>query len=256
MQPRRKRFFNIGGTKEEIQRLRAKIAANVFNEYDLWCLETYRFLSDIMLFRLCKYLKGPSLYVVDPQMSNRFINLYDGTLDTDNIVKRRKELGADTNWSSRLQRGQTVVLLFNYPSMLHWLSVHITVSNDDGPYLLRFYNSMKLPLTKRKKHALTITGLLHLMGCNVTHRTVQDVTNIHKACLQQRPGRNLCAIHCAMRVWLASTEQDGDDVVVNTALVDHVREYCLLAVFNEDEKVCHEYTDEECHANDFIIHGD
>ena len=255
-------FFNIKADDDKvIHKLRSTTAGVVFSEYDLWCLETHKFITDLMLFRLCKMIqtpkgtviKTPKLYIVDPQILNRLVNIADLHWEVDNCVKRRKELGVKNGWSKRLENGQTLVLLFNFPVNLHWFSTHVSLSPDRKNILLRFYNSMNNFDPLRTQHAKLITGLLHLLGCNPSRRPVIEVTRQHSECLQQRRGRNLCGIHCVMRVWLASTNQDGDDTKITTSVVDHVREYCLLALFNEDKRLCYPLTPEEKHANDFVI---
>ena len=255
-QNRRMKFFNVDQTDTEaLTKLHSTPASVVFSEHDLWSLVTYNFLTDLVLFRLCQMLKGPNLYIVDPQMLSRLVDFENMRWNTANILKRREELGDNKSWSKRLESGQTLVLLMNMPANVHWLSAHVSLNSEGTNIMLRFYNSMKSlgPAQLRKKTAELITGLLHLLGCDLVSRPVVDSTDTHYDCLQQRGSRNLCAIHCVMRVWLSNTSQDGDDRQVTIEVVDHLREYCLLSIFNADKKSCYELTEEEKHANDFGI---
>lgn len=249
------RLFNIN-SPEEIKKLYNTPAGVMFTEHDLWSLENHKFMGDLMLFRLCNFIKGPNVHIVDPQLLNRLVDIGNLKWNVENIVKRRKELGGDKAWSARLDAGQTLVLLFNFPVNAHWFSTHISLSPNRNNIHLRFYNSLRHWDALRTTHAKLITQLLHLLGCNPSSRPVLEVTAQHNVCLQQRLSRNLCGIHCVMRVWLVSTNQQGDDTQVSHALVDRVREYCLLAIFNNDPRVCYELTEEERHANDFSIKGD
>ena len=251
-------LFNIPETDAEtIKKLKSTPASVVFSEYDLWSLVNYQFLTDLMLFRLCKMLKGPKQYIVDPQMLSRLVNFEKNCWDVTNMRKRKEELGDTKSWSKRLEDGQTLVLLINMPANVHWFSVHVSLNSERTKIMLRFYDSMKSLTTgensQRKKIAELITGVLHLLGCDLFKRPVVDTTCHHYECLQQRGSRNLCALHCVMRVWLSTTSQDGDDIHVTTDVVDHLREYCILSIFSADKKSCYELTEEEKHANDFGI---
>ena len=87
------------------------------------------------------------------------------------------------------------------------------------------------------------------MGLELDKRPIVDVTAQSPIPLEQRSGKNLCAIHAVTRAWLVASGQYTPKVRINYTLVDDMRMLALSLLTKKNKKLCYKVTPLETLSN-------